>query len=282
MIILIIYLIKPVGEKIKVSTKNEIKDESNNKTVYPNIIKGPSGKVDKYKGLWLPFLREIKIAADEIEDLKKDGINVVAIGVRLLSKDERVDPEIPNITIVEYENETEILSAINTFHKNNIKIIIILNPAHGDFGISPYPNEFNEGELLEAINPTVIKWAKISEQYGVDMFCPVNEPALLDGRENISKWSQEILKEIKNVYNGKIAFRVHNEGDDYPIYNLTGYDYVLPFSTHCSKDIDIGGGYLDNMKKNNINKIEKIKEKYPNYKYIFFEVSGYTGPNYEP
>ena len=243
-----------------------------------NIIKGPTESVIKYKGLWLPFLEETQIAANDIENLKENGINIVAIGIRLFATDENKNWEFTNLT--EYENETEILKAINTFHKNKIKTILILNPAHGDFGVSPYPSENTGKPILEMLNPLVLKWAEIAEKYGVEIFCPTNEPALLASEEDISVWAQEILPKIKNVYSGKTAFRVHNEGDDYPVYNIKGYDYVLPYVTHCSKDVDRGGGYLEHMKENNINNIIKIKQKYPNYRYIFFEVAAYTGPDY--
>ncbi|MBN2142100.1 hypothetical protein JW711_02100 [Candidatus Woesearchaeota archaeon] len=243
------------------------------------IVKGPTGPLAKYKGLWLPFLREVKIAAENIESLKEDGINVVAIGVKVVATDEEHEWAVSEIR--EQENESEILESINTFHKNGIKTIIILNPAHGEYGVSPHPSEGTGKGLLEMHDSIVMKWAKISEAYGVDTFCPMNEPSLLAGTEDLSAWAQEILPKIRSVYQGKTAFRVQNLGEDYPLYDLAGYDYVLPMATLCTSDVEHPDeNHYKHMKSKNLESLGKIKAAYPGHEIIFFEVGGYTGPDF--
>ncbi len=245
----------------------------------PVIVKGPTGPVSKYKGLWLPFLDETKAAAEGIESLKADGINTVAIGIRLLATDEAHGWEVGNIT--EYENETEILEAINVFHENGIRVILVPNPAHGNFGVSPYPSEQAGKEFLRMHEPLILKWANLSEQYGVHMFCPVNEPTLLAGEEEVSSWAQELLPKIRSLYHGKVAFRVQDEGETFPAYNLSGYDYVLPMATFCTSDMDDPDpNCAGHLRNSNLQKMEEFERIYPSQSYIFFDVGAFTGPDY--
>ena len=74
------------------------------------IIKSPNLTITKYKGVWLHLIRELRIALDDIENLESDGINIIGIGISI-QLDENSN------TIIEYDDETEIRNAINTFHK---------------------------------------------------------------------------------------------------------------------------------------------------------------------
>jgi len=106
---------------------------------------------------------------------------------------------------------------------------LVLNPAHPDFGINPFSSEASGKPLLDKVTPLVLKWAKISEEYGVEMFSPLNEPQLLayQNEKDVSNWAQEILPKIRKAYHGKIGFRVHNNPEGFAVYNLTGYDYIM-------------------------------------------------------
>jgi len=234
-----------------------------------NVVQAPNITITKYKGVWMPFLREVKISRDDIENLKLDGVNIVAIGVKIHL----------NENITECEDEEEIKNSINEFHKNGIKTFLILNPAHPDFGITPFSSEASGKPLLDKVTPLVLKWAKISEQYGVELFSPLNEPQLLayQNEKDVSNWAQEILPKIRKVYHGKTGFNVQNNPEGFAVYNLTGYDYVIFSGLSCTKDIDEHPEWIEQ----NIDKrLNSLKESYSNQKCVLFDVGAFTGPDY--
>ena len=235
-----------------------------------NVIQAPSTTIMKYKGVWLPFLREVKISLDDVENLKFDGVNIVAIGVKIC---------LLNGNITECEDVDEIKNSINKFHKNGIKTFLILNPAHPEFGINPFSSEASGKPLLNKVSLLVLKWAKISEKYGVEMFSPLNEPQLLayQNEKAVSNWAQEILPKIRKVYHGKIGFRVHSNPEGFAVYNLTGYDYIIFSGLVCTKDIDEHPEWIEQL----INRtLDNLTECYPNQKYILFDIGAFTGPDY--
>jgi|Deesub1362B_J571_1020462.scaffolds.fasta_scaffold01030_11 hypothetical protein len=227
------------------------------------IIKSPDISLNKYKGIWMPFLREVRIYLNDTENLKSDGINIVAIGVKICYDG--------NIT--ECESEEEIKSSINEFHRNGIKTFLVLNPAHPDFGIAPGSEEI----LLDDLTPIVLKWAEISERYGVEVFSPVNEPQLLSRSEEVSNWAQEILPDLRGIYRGKLAFIVQGDADGYPLYNLSGYDLIAAGGITCTKDIEDNPEWVERLVSENLN---SLKASYPLQKYILFGVGAFTGEDY--
>ena len=249
-----------------------INQDSKTTTTTEEIIKGPE-ITGKYNGLWLPFLRETNMAVNEISELELDGINTVAIGIRICYNSDTSD-------ISECEDEDELKNAINEFHKNGIRTMLILNPAHGDFGFDP----FSEGgkSILDKLTPLVMKWAAIAEMYGTEMFSPTNEPQLLSYQNtaDVENWAQEILPEIRNVYTGKVAFTVYNIDDNYYEYNLSGYDYILASVFACSSDIEGDENYRNHLVDVNKEKLANLELAYPNHEYIAFEIHAFTGPDY--
>jgi hypothetical protein len=236
------------------------------------IIKSPDLTITKYKGVWLHLIRELRIALDDMENLESDGINIIGIGISI-QLDENSN------TVIEYDDETEIRNAINIFHENSFEVLLILNPAFPDSGINPN-DEYVKGKvLLDKLNPLIIKWADISEQYGIEIFSPINEVQLLspDNEEDISIWAQELLPEIRNRYNGKIAFRIQYSGEGLEKYNLSGYDYVLFGGLTCVKDIEEHPDWIERT----INEAtDNLILNYPGQEYLFLDVGAFTGPDY--
>jgi len=247
--------------------KNEIKP-AGYKTETPEIIKPPNITLKKYKGIWMPFPREVRVSLNEIDKLKSDGINIVAIGVKICYN---------NGNITECESEDEIKSSINEFHRNGIRTFLVLNPAHPDFGVGP--SEPCGKTLLDELTPLVLKWAEISDSYGVEIFSPVNEPQILScqNKEKISDWAQKILPELRKIYQGKLAFVVQGDADGYPSYNLSRYDYVAGGGLTCTKDIEDHPEWVERLISENFN---SLKALYPNQKYIIFGAGAFTGPEY--
>jgi len=233
------------------------------------ITKSPKKPVDKYKGVWMPFMRETRIALDDIDNLKLDGINIVSIGIKVCLTDE----------ITECESEDEIIDVINEFHKNGIRTFLILNPAHPDFGVNPFSSEASGRALLDKLTPLVLKWANISEDYGVEMFCPANEPQMLSyqNEKDVSDWAQQLLPELREVYHGKIAFIVQTFGEGIYAYDLSGYDYIANGGLTCTKDIEEHPDWIERVIKENT---DRLKSLYPGQKYILFGAGAFTGPDY--
>jgi len=233
------------------------------------IVPPPNTTITKYKGLWLPFLEEVRTSLDDIDEIKLDGVNIVAIGVKICV----------NGNITECESEDEIKNAINEFHKHGIKTFLLLNPAHPDFGVDPSSPEETGKPLLDKLTPLVLKWAEISEEYGVEIFAPVNEPQLLSYQDAdaVSSWAQEILPKLKDTHHGRIAFRVHKDPDGFAAYNLTGYDLLIFSGMACTKDIEEHPEWIARY----INEtISEMKEAYPGYRYVLFDMGAFTGPDY--
>jgi len=232
----------------------------------PYIIKPPDTEIVKYKGVWLPFLREIRIAIDEIDNLKSDGVNTVAIGVKLCWDGD----------FYVCEDENEIKNSINEFHKNGIKTFLILNPAHPDY--ARFTGN-SENLTLDQLTPLVLKWAAISETYGVEMFSFSNEPQLLVQRDPllVSEWAQELLLQLRKVYSGKLVFRIHEEPEGANTYNVTGYDYIAFSGLACMKNID---EYPEGMEHLISEKLTYLKNNYPNIDFLLFDIGAFTGPDY--
>ncbi|RLI10790.1 hypothetical protein DRO42_00070 [Candidatus Bathyarchaeota archaeon] len=233
------------------------------------IIKPPNTTITKYKGLWLPFLEEVRASLGDLDNIKLDGVNIVAIGVKIC-----VDG---NVT--ECESEDEIKDAISEFHKHGLKTFLLLNPAHPDFGVDPYSTEATGKPLLDKLTPLVLKWAEISEEYGVEVFAPVNEPQLLSYQDAdaVSDWAQELLPKLRKVYHGKVAFRVHKDPEGFAVYNLTGYDLLVFSGMACTKDIEEHPEWIARL----INEtLSGLRASYPGCSYVLFDMGAFTGPDH--
>jgi len=234
------------------------------------IIKPPNMKITKYNGIWIPFLKEVQMSLGDLDNLKLDGINIVAIGIKLCKHEE-------NNNFYVCEDENEIKNAINEFHKKGIKTFLILNPANPDTKIDPNSPEEKGKSLLDKLTPLVLNWSIISEKYGVEMFCPVNEPQMLAYKNDtvVSDWAQEVLLRIRKFYNGKLVFEV--QGAKKHRYNLTGYDYIADGGLTCTKDIVNHPDWIEKMISE---EFSALKLNYPKFKYIFFNAGAFTGPDY--
>jgi hypothetical protein len=247
-------------------TTNQLKEMTEDSV----IVEPPDTKITKYKGIWMPFLREVQIALNDIDNLKLDGINIVAIGIKVCKDEENDDFYV-------CEDENEIKNAINEFHKNGIKTFLILNPANPDSKINPNSPEGKGKILLDKLTLLVLNWSIISEKYGVEMFCPVNEPQMLAYKNDndVSDWAQEILPKIREGYKGKIVFEV--QGAKEHLYNLTGYDYIADGGLTCTNDIVDHPKWIEEMIDE---EFSALKLNYPGLKYLFFNAGAFTGPDY--
>ena len=112
-------------------------------------------------------------------------------------------------------------------------------------------------KVLENYEPVVIDLAKIAEEEGADVFAPMAEPDLKMGSATkASKWSQDMLPKIKEVFSGKILWR----GDFHDAYNksskqvdFSGFDIIgfttLPGGPGAANIPNVIAGNIDALTK---------------------------------
>jgi hypothetical protein len=97
-------------------------------------------------------------------------------------------------------------------------------------GGEPGPISGSVDKVLDNYELVVIELAKIAEEEGADVFAPMKEAEFIIGSATkASKWSQDILPKIKEVYSGKVLWR----GDFHDVYknsnkqiDFSGYDII--------------------------------------------------------
>ncbi len=233
------------------------------------VVGPPQTAIDKYKGLWLPFLNDAGIALNEVDNLRADGVNIVSLGISIY-----LDGD-----VIKDRDRAEIKKMVNEFHRNGIRTCLVLNPGHPEFGIDPFSPEASGRPLFERLTPLALEWAAICEKYGVEMFCPANEPQLMayQKEQDISDWAQQILPRLREVYTGKLVFLAQYTAEGLPRYNLAGYDYVAIGGVGADSDVD-------QMPWRTEEKIEEtldsLRTLYPGHRYLYFGVVAFTGPDF--
>ena len=130
-------------------------------------------------------------------------------------------------------------------------------------GGEPGPISGSVDKVLDNYEPVVIELAKIAEEEGADVFAPMKETDFIIGSTTkASKWSQDILPKIKEVYSGKIVWR----GDFHDAYkssskqvDFSGYD-IIGFTT-LSGDPGPSNSNLKNVITGNIDALTKWAEE---------------------
>ena len=130
-------------------------------------------------------------------------------------------------------------------------------------GGEPGPISGSVDKVLDNYELVVIELAKIAEEEGADVFAPMKETDFIIGSTTkASKWSQDILPKIKEVYSGKIVWR----GDFHDAYkssskqvDFTGFD-IIGFTT-LSGDSGTSNSNLKNIITGNIDALTEWAEK---------------------
>jgi hypothetical protein len=145
-------------------------------------------------------------------------------------------------------------------------------------------------DYYQCITYQTLYWAKIAEEEEVEMFATANEPDRFTSKKEMSKWLQEILPKIKEIYYGKtvVGFypSIHNHVVEFESkvrdkleiermlnINISGYDYIAPCGTPSGID------NIEEMHKLNQKVNEKLKEIYEKWKVkiIFLEINAPEG-----
>jgi hypothetical protein len=245
-----------------------------------SIIKLPElAEFEKYKAVG-GHLREAVIAVNDAENLRKDGINTVAIYLQVFFNEEKNDE------IMMYDDIETVKKLINTLHREGFRTMIIVDATYPYFNHMLDESDHDTEDLLEKVTPLVMQCAQMSEEYGVEMFAPMYEVQLLEGGpgrsgfsdeekvDDISCWAQEMLLKIKEVYSGKLAFHVQSFPEGIPLYNLEGYDYILFDGCPCFKAFEENSDWMEEHFSSYMD--DRI-DAYPGKEYIIF-TEFFTGP----
>jgi len=160
---------------------------------------------------------------------------------------------------------------ISTAHENGLHVIFDLEIG----GPEAIPSE-NRKIFLENFKNFVSEWAEFCEKQGVyafninseldnEFFVPTNCVEECKNRE-VSKLAQELLREVKKHYTGKIGVGILDTCSS--DYNLTGYDF---FTTNLPCGDGNVQGCLD-FYGEAISGAAKLKKKYNVSKFVIGEV----------
>ena len=178
----------------------------------------PETEVPIYKGV---FMTSAPMGFDWLHE---DGVNILAFGPQYLVG--------PRGSLFPMTHEALAVAALQAAHRSGFKVFWVTELAYG-LPPRPIPKKVLENtDLLDKYNQKVIEGARIAEKYGVELFCPLNEPEVKFGNEASFKWGQEILPKIKKVYHGKVVWKGTIMRDVLEAIergtktDFTGYDYL--------------------------------------------------------
>jgi hypothetical protein len=189
----------------------------------------PPAEVKIHKGIWTPSLLsgDTNKLASGLRELRDMGANTVFFQagppqiehcLEGVSPDSELAKKMEEIIPVQ---EELIIANIQAAHRNGLRVGLTMGKC------MPASEEIS----LEAWNSKVIEYAKLAEEYDVELFAPMNEPEVLFGPSASATWGQEILPKIREVYHGQVIWKGGATGDiepppGQPGPNFSGYDYV--------------------------------------------------------
>jgi hypothetical protein len=233
-----------------------------------------------YRGAWGARLDELRHYLLNASRLREGGCDSIIVGVDIV-----LDP-------VTHEprslGDDAFIFYLQALKREGFRIFLIPNPMHPnlDMGLGyaweePDPSAYYHPghELIRKFDSVVVKWARIAEEYGAEVFLPVLEPyKLIRDYAGASNWLQEILPRIKEVYHGKvwatdIMYDI-GQGRSTPCpYDYTGYDFLLSGPPAGRKDADD----WEEMIKVFIQKGNEYVADYQLDGFGLYEFGGYTG-----
>jgi len=152
---------------------------------------------DKIQGYWASRPGNIiSSLRNDAERMKDDGINTITFSPHLSHNQEGRVTEFPNA-------EADTKKAINLAHGAGFRVILEPSPMNPEVR----PMVTNVELFQDDMREIVLKYAMIAEEYQVEFFSPIVEPAHHMGVEEADKWMQEILPEIREVYSGEVMWK---------------------------------------------------------------------------
>jgi len=155
--------------------------------------------------------------------------------------------------------------AVSTAHNHGIRIFLTPFVESMEF----WPER--KWELsVEEWTAAVLKWARFAEENGVELFAPGFEMALIMDKEEARDWFEAILPQIRQVYNGRVAFAEIPWGEQWDYIDggnaFTGYDCagitIFPWKDYDGKSDIRGFDDVRSFVEDRARRLDEIAEKY--------------------
>ncbi len=235
---------------------------------------------DFYRGAWGSRIDELRGYLINADSLRNAGFDSIMLGVDIV-----FDPDTGEAKSL---GDDVFIFYIQALKKAGFRIVLIPNPMHPNLDMGkgyeweeydPEAAYHRSYELIKKLDSVVLKWAKIAEEYRVEGFVPSNEPyKLVRDYNDASRWLQEILPGIKNVYTGKVFAldTMYDTGQGMSIpypYDYSGYDIILGGPPCGRRDITS----YEEMMEGYIGKGIEYVSTYNLEGFGLYEWGGYTG-----
>jgi len=104
------------------------------------------------------------------------------------------------------QTENIMVDTIRKWHKLGFKVyLIVYHERFGQHHAYGYGVTGRVDEILRQTREIAIRWAKIAEQNGVEMYAPRKELQFFVGPGNALQWDRDILPEVRAVYSGDLV-----------------------------------------------------------------------------
>lgn len=225
--------------------------------------------MNKIKGItFYPFAPRGAFESDEVresllamkERTDADTVVLVPTGIQETAQSVKIDYQ------SEYTVSDEELKDLMVYAKS-IGLRVILKPtvncangtwrAHINFFDEDVPCEPKWSEWFASHTEFQLHYARIAEEMGCEMFIAGCEMVMSERREK--EWRQ-LIADIRTIFSGLVSYNT----DKYQEHNVTWWD--------CVDVISSSGYYPIDDWENQLNRIEKVVEKY--HKPFFFAEAG--------
>jgi|GEM_PF-4827391 len=159
---------------------------------------------DKIKGYWSS--RGVGGALEDLNDaerMKEDGINTITFSPQLTHTQEGEVNEGEDKAFFS-DTESQTRKAINKAHEAGFRVLLETTPMNAG---AVDPKVTNVKLFQDDMTELAIKYARIAEEYDVEYFAPIVEPAHHMSVPEADEWLQELLPKLKAVYSGPIMWK---------------------------------------------------------------------------
>lgn len=158
----------------------------------------PAPQIDeKIKGYWSSYSGMILEDLEDAAAMRELGINTVTFSPSLTHTQEGEVNE-------QFGTEGMIKEAINQAHAAGFQVMLETTPMNAG-KVDP---KVTDVELFQSsMTKMAVKYATIAEEYDVAFFSPIVEPAHHMSVGEADEWMQEVLPELKAVYNGDVMWK---------------------------------------------------------------------------
>jgi len=235
---------------------------------------------DFFRGAWGSRLDETRGYLLNAEKLRNAGFDSIMLAIDVV-----FDPATGEAKSL---GDDVFIFYLQALKKAGFRIILVPNPMHPNLdmgqgyeweGPDPEARYHRSHELIKKLDAVVIKWAGIAEQYQVDGFIPTNEPhKLVRDYHDASRWLQEILPRIREVYSGRViaidTMYDLGQGKSIPFpYDYSGYDMIYGGPPCGWKEIE----HFEEMLQGYIARGDEYAAQYNLQGSGLYEWGGYTG-----